>query len=131
MTELKPGWTIGIGSPACLRLDDFGQWVAEAFGAVPYHVGSSAAGKTWRDVDVRLILPDDQFAALFPGYARAHGSDARWQILCAAMSGEAERMTGLPVDFQFQSQAEASAKFGDQVRVPLMRIRSPDPEEET
>jgi hypothetical protein len=119
---------IGIGSPACLLLDTFGQWVLDAFGHVAYHVGSSARGKTWRDVDVRLILPDDEFAALFPGYARAHGNDARWSLLCAALSGEARRMTHLPVDFQFQPVSHSTARYSGHVRVPLLRHRSPDPD---
>jgi hypothetical protein len=128
VTEAKPGWVVGIGSPACLRLDDFGRWVDDAFGSVPYLVGSAAVSKQWRDVDVRLILPDGQFAELFPGYAQVHDADARWSLLCAALSGEAQQMTGLPVDFQFQSQTHANDRYSGHVRVPLFRIPSPDPQ---
>jgi hypothetical protein len=55
----RPIPRIGTGSPATMRLEVFGQYIADAFGHVPYHVGSSTRGKQWRDVDIRLILPDD------------------------------------------------------------------------
>src|SRR5215212_8428277 len=51
----------GIGMPTALLLQDFGQLILDAFGEVPYHVGSSLKSKKWRDVDVRLILDDDQY----------------------------------------------------------------------
>jgi hypothetical protein len=96
---------IGTGSPATIRLEAFGQRITDATGEIAYHVGSS----TRRDVDVRLILPDDRFNALFPGYERHHQIDAWWALLCHALSELAARMTGLPVDFQIQSQSHANA----------------------
>ncbi len=71
----------GIGMPASLYLQDFGQVILDAFGEVPYQVGSSLISNgrpSWRDVDVRLILDDERYAA--DGYgdpADPHRS-ARW-----------------------------------------------------
>ena len=65
----------GPGVPGAMHLEAFGQSIADAFGTCPYHVGSSATSKTWRDVDVRLILDDDRFQALFPGFAAANHID--------------------------------------------------------
>lgn len=51
--------------PAAMKLDLFGDQVFMAFGHIPYLVGSAATQKTgWRDVDVRLILPDDEWVNL-------------------------------------------------------------------
>jgi hypothetical protein len=122
----RPIPRIGTGAPATMRLEGFGQYLADAFGHIPYHVGSSTRGKQWRDVDVRLILPDDHFDALFPGYERAHELDALWSLLCNAISELGKQMTHLPVDFQIQRQTEANEKFGGQIRQPLFRIRSPE-----
>ena len=63
----RPPFLIGTGMPHTTLLEAFGQWIYDAFGETAYQVGSSTTGKTWRDVDVRLILDDEQFHALFPG----------------------------------------------------------------
>jgi hypothetical protein len=72
----RPVPRIGTGMPATIQLDGFGQFVADAFGHIPYHVGSSTRGKKWGDVDVRLILLDEHFDALSRGYERAKELDA-------------------------------------------------------
>lgn len=113
-----PPFKNGVGMPAGTLLEAFGQWIYDAFGYHAYHVGSSTVGKTWRDVDVRLILDDDEFHALFPGYLFAHQTDAKWGLICAALSELAKRQTGLPVDFQIQPVKEANKNKG--YRNPLL-----------
>lgn len=102
---------IGVGMPAVLHLNAFGREIDEAFGHLPYLVGSAARGKTWRDVDVRLMLPDDEFDALFPGHAKPDRVDGRWALLCAAISELGKLRTGLPMDFQIQRTSDANALY--------------------
>jgi hypothetical protein len=109
---------VGVGMPAMLRLEAFGFRVFDAFGDVPYLVGSAAVSKKWRDVDVRLILDDDVFAGMFPGYARLHQHDLKWSLLCDAISELAHTQTGLPVDFQIQAQTDANERY-EGPRYPL------------
>ncbi|NUO43678.1 MAG: hypothetical protein HOV82_16770 [Streptomyces sp.] len=99
---------VGVGMPAALHLDAFGREVDAAFGHLPYLVGSATRGKQWRDVDVRLILPDDEFDALFPPVEPGQFPDGLWGLLCAAISELARQRTGLPVDFQIQRQSYAN-----------------------
>ena len=49
--------------PESLKLQEFGQLVYDAFGEIPYHVGSSMGEKKtgWRDVDVRVMLSDKDY----------------------------------------------------------------------
>lgn len=93
--------------PAGLLLDLFGSVVWDAFGSPPCLVGSAVASKAWRDVDVRLILGDDDFAAMFGAFPPPHGG--KWAALCMAFSALGKQMTGLPVDFQIQQQTDANA----------------------
>ena len=110
---------VGVGMPAALHLEAFGREIADAFGHLPYLVGTAAIGKEWRDVDVRLILPDDEFDALFPPVEKDQ-PDGRWGLLCAAISELARIRTGLPVDFQIQRQSFANERFPRQdVRLAL------------
>lgn len=108
----------GVGMPALLHLNAFGREIDEAFGHLPYLVGSAARGKTWRDVDVRLILPDEEFDALFPDYAPPGRVNGRWALLCAAISELGKLRTGLPIDFQIQRMSEANERY-DGVRHAL------------
>lgn len=105
--------------PASILLDAFGQWVYDAFGETAYHVGSSMYGKQWRDVDVRVMLDDADFDAMFPGYQLYNQNDSKWALVNAAMSALAQQQTGLPVDFQFQRVTDANRKY-KAARNPLM-----------
>lgn len=93
-------------SPAdLLRLD---QWAAPLtwifpFGYGPYLVGSAMDTRTYRDVDVRQPVSDDD-----PLFA----DPDRLRLLNVAMSVWAQQATGLPIDFQFQPMAEWRAEDG-------------------
>lgn len=89
------------------ELDEACRPFLEAFGEHPYLVGSSSQRRDFRDVDVRLILADDEYDALFadrPGL---------WALLSRLGSSHLRAKTGLPVDFQVQRQSEANAKYGN------------------
>jgi len=109
---------LGVGGPGFVHLNHFGALINEAYGHMPYLVGSATRGKQWRDVDVRLILPDDEFDVLF-GSQRPFGLGARFSLLCAAISALGEKYTGLPIDFQFQPQTHANDKYPEGFRQPL------------
>lgn len=83
-----------------------------AFGTHPYLVGSVEQRPDFRDVDVRLILADDEFDALF---AERKGL---WALLSRLGSTYLRAKTGLPVDFQIQRQSEANEKFGNLAATP-------------
>lgn len=107
---------MGVGMPEGLLLQQFGDHVWSAFGHSPYHVGSSLGEKTgWRDVDVRLILPDDEYDAMFPtpdgAEQRSDLMNAKWVALCLAFSALGRSLTGLPIDFQIQRQSQANERY--------------------
>ncbi len=84
-----------------------------AFGHPPYLVGTAGFGDAgaYRDVDVRLILPDDEFAAVCP-------TRERWELLSVSIGAYLAQRTGLPVDFQVQ-QMTAANRLHDKPRNPL------------
>lgn len=81
-----------------------------------YLVGSSWDRADFRDVDVRLILSDERFDALFGT------SPQLWGIFCCAVSRSLTDDTGLPVDFQVQRMTEANEQYGDKPRNPLGHV---------
>lgn len=96
------------------RLDQACLPVARAFGTYPYLVGTAGAGgaQSYRDVDVRLMLDDDEFS-------RACPTRERWELLSLAITAYLRDATGLPVDFQVQRAGEANSRFGGNPRNPL------------
>jgi hypothetical protein len=106
--------TPGIGMPASLYLQDFGQLIYEAFGEIPYHVGSSltANGKpTWRDVDVRLMLDDETYEKMGLGDPESPHDNPKWVALVKVFTAYGRQLTGLPIDFQIQQQTHANKLF--------------------
>ena len=84
----------------------------KAFGSFPYLVGSAGEGGAYRDVDVRLMLDDEEYAATCP-------TQERWALLSLAVSAYLSERTGLKVDFQIQRTKEANEKYGNKRRNPL------------
>jgi hypothetical protein len=96
------------------HLDQACQVITRAFGGkCPYLVGTAGIGgaDSYRDVDVRLMLDDEEFAAVCP-------TRERWELLCLAISTYLSARTGLPVDFQVQSASVANGRH-DGPRNPL------------
>ena len=96
------------------ELDRACELVTKAFGGeCPYLVGTAGLGGAdrYRDVDVRLMLDDDEFAAACP-------TRERWELLSLCIGAYLSARTGLPVDFQIQAVSVANAKH-DKPRNPL------------
>lgn len=101
-----------VGPPATVHfLNCFGDVVMEAFSSVPYLVGSALVTKDWRDVDIRLILSDEEFADEIGELTDPCNLNERWNALCLAFSALGRQMTGLPIDFQIQQRTDANKKF--------------------
>lgn len=103
---------IYIGAPACFALELAMVQVNAAFGVdASYVVGSALERQDWRDVDVRLLLDDAQFAREFPDAHLDHWEhDVKWLVVTTAIAGWLSKVTGLPVDFQIQPQTRANAR---------------------
>ena len=98
-----------IGAPKVFALEQACKHLTAAFGCFGcYVVGSALESPDWRDVDVRYMLPDEEFKKLFPHAGRCWEQDERWLLLTVAISEWMSRITGLPVDFQFQPQTHAN-----------------------
>ncbi len=102
-----------LPAPAFFNLNQACRVLTEAFGHHVYLVGSSLARRDHRDVDVRCILPDEEFDRLFPNQAdmTRHDLTAFWSLLCVAVSEWLSNRTGLPIDFQIQRMTQANEKF--------------------
>jgi hypothetical protein len=116
--------------PATLLLDEFGSQVWHAFGTPPYLVGSALAGKQWRDVDVRLILDDETYAALGLGDPRPSVAlrNGKWVGAMFGLFCARQAITGLPIDFQIQQQTQANKAYEGEQRsaIGLIALRLKD-----
>ena len=116
-----------VGMPAALKLEEFGSQVWHAFGEPPYLVGSATFYKSWRDVDVRLILDDETYEAMDFGDPARGPHNGKWAALCMAFSALGRDMTGLPIDFQIQQQTYANKKYkGARMAIGLIQLRIKD-----
>ena len=95
------------------RLDLACRVVFDALGDPPYLVGSAMWHGGFRDVDVRSILADDEWDAIFAG------RPGFWSLFCLSMSQYLSDATGLTVDYQAQRMTEANEKYGGEMRNPM------------
>jgi hypothetical protein len=70
-----------------------------------YHVGSSLAKRDYRDVDVRLMLPDEEYDRIF---GAGDWANAYWSLLCTSISLWLRQQSDLPIDFQIQRRTQAN-----------------------
>lgn len=113
MTEPKKRKS-GLSTLDLWRLEHACQPVWTGFGTgtagCTYLVGTAQTGGEYRDVDVRTILPDDEFDRLFGG---ENGRDL-WALICISIGRMVAADTGLPIDFQVQRMTEANEKYQGQ-----------------
>lgn len=122
-TKAKGGKAIYVGAPACFALELACRDICDAFdGYGCYVVGSSLDRPDWRDVDLRFIMPDGAFAVLFPDAGRHWEQDARWLLLTVSISERLSKVTGLPIDFQFQPQTHANKRHNGKRSAIGLRI---------
>ena len=81
--------------------------VLNGFGFGTYHVGSSLSKPDYHDVDLRCIMPDDDYDSRFLGET----AEQQLKFLNTAVSDWIAARTGLPIDFQFQRASNANAEF--------------------
>jgi hypothetical protein len=96
----------------------------EAFGSHPYLVGSVLTRPDFCDIDLRLILDDDVFAAMFgehEGLITHRRPRASLLLLNIALSDLISKAASPPatIDFQFQPMTAANDEFGGQMRNPM------------
>lgn len=87
------------------RLEDWCRMIYAIFGRPPYLVGSATERADFRDVDVRVMLPDEAFDSVFRGRLEPV------RFLNRGLSVWGQRETGLPIDFQVQRYSNAVAEF--------------------
>ena len=124
---------MGVGWPADHLLHEFGSQVWAAFGLPPYLVGSALAKKRgWRDVDVRLILPDEDYTWWQLGDPKDPRANERWVSLCLAYCALGRAVTGLPIDFQIQQQTLANEQYpGSRSALGIIPLRRAVPAKPT
>ena len=97
-----------LSPPDFHRLDWACRPIYVAYGTPPYLVGSAETRPDFRDIDLRLILPDDEFAGMVP-------NEEIGLLLNIALSSLIARAADLPwpIDFQIQQRTAANDEFGD------------------
>src|SRR6266404_3570266 len=129
-SQLKQVIGIYVGMPAAMLLEEFGSQVWSAFGEPPYLVGSATFYKSWRDVDVRLILDDAVYESLGLGGPRDGHRNGKWVSLCLAYSALGKSLTGLPIDFQIQQRTFANERYkGPRCAIGIIELRMAKEEE--
>lgn len=118
-----------VGVPAIFKLELACQHLFRGFGHVCYLVGSALQRPDWRDIDIVMIMPDDEFAAEFPNAGTNWEFDAKWLIMTIAISEWLSAQCGHMVDFKFQQRTAANERHkGPRNAMGLIFANSQDEE---
>jgi hypothetical protein len=124
--DVRKHRTTYLHRPQLMVLDAACRPMRLAFGHV-YLVGSCMARQDYRDVDVRVLVDARTWEGMFPAAdPESPYMDARWELLCMALSEHLRRASGLPVDLQFQELAVANRQWAGHPRNPLGTRWRPD-----
>lgn len=101
-----------LGPQDIFLLDQWGRQLRDAFGEMPYLVGSACRGDKdfYRDVDLRMLLPK--------GASWVAKTDGRLAAINLAVTMWGRTVTNLPIDFQFQ-RADEFHKYDGEIRNPM------------
>lgn len=114
-----------LDAPDLDRLDLASVLVREVLNDTPYLVGSCLVRADYRDIDIRVILPDERFDVLFPGHPHR---DPLRHLIQVALTNHYVTATGLSrIDFQIQRFTDANKKYPTGVRQPLGSYPRRDP----
>jgi len=110
-----------VGAPAIFKLNQCSTTINKAYeGGQCFLVGSSLVKRDYRDVDVRLILPNDLFAHAFGELDYSSTQyHPRMSLLSVVVSDWLSKETGLPVDFQFVSAGRHQRMYADKPKHEL------------
>lgn len=109
---------VKVGQPGLMLLESYCRLLTEAFGPC-YLVGECLNRRDYRHVDIRLIMDDDSFGALFAGTWDTGNRTARWLVMCSGITKLLASVSGLAVDFQIQSQTWSQTYFQNRERVAI------------
>lgn len=111
-----------LGAPEFFDLNAACLLLSEAFGwGSTYLVGSALHSRDHRDVDIRTIVSDEDFARLFPGAGPDPQHNALWTLMCSSISLWLSRRTNLKIDYQIQQRTDANARFdGERCAIGIM-----------
>jgi len=114
-----------IGAPAAYNLSQCCEPIHKAYSESLgiFLVGSALIKRDFRDVDLRCILLDQDFTRHFPEFKYNNQHDALWALTCTSISEWLASRTGLPIDFQIQSQTDANANHKGKRQV-IMLLKS-------
>lgn len=111
------------------RMQEWLNGIVSQFGGSAYLVGSALwKKKKPRDVDLRLLLPDDKFEELFGPVRRwviegetGNWTELRWNWsrLCTKLTKEACEVLGANIDFQIYPESWARMEYGREPRILL------------
>ncbi len=89
--------------------------VNRAFEGGTYLVGSSTDPEKdgYRDIDIRTILADEEWDAIFDGRPDF------WGLFCLGVATYLTEVSGLPIDYQVQRRTEANERFDGKTRNPI------------
>jgi hypothetical protein len=108
-----------VGAPGFFLLNQAIMPVNAAFDTICWLVGTAIEYRNWRDIDVRAVLPDEQYQRLFLGIGTAARVHPLWSLLCSSTSLWLAQATGLPVDFQVQTESRADERYAGRPRIAL------------
>lgn len=114
-TPETPSRGCWIGPPAIDKLDLACNLINRAFGEVCYLVGSATRTRDYRDVDVRMMIPDEKVNLLF-GPIRPLEHYALFNLINLSVTIYLREQTGLPIDFQVQSREQANKTYSGEVK---------------
>ncbi len=120
----------GLNESQVFLLNKYCQPLITAFGSC-YLVGSSLTNPNFNDIDVRCIMPDDEFVRMFGengDYTSPfpYSKNVRWLVICTTIASWLGSIFGpdlldsrIDLDFQIHTESYDNKEWSNRLKYPL------------
>lgn len=94
-----------VGMPRALYLEMYARYLKDIFNADVYLVGSVLKTKSWKDIDIIVVLSDNEWERYGFGDPQKRFKNKRWAAYCMGLSCFGKQLVGCEIDFQIHQES--------------------------
>lgn len=115
----EPRFCAYVGMPKALYLQSFAEYVKSIFEDDVYLVGSALQTKSWKDLDIVVVISDKKWEGYGFGDPQKRFGNKKWAALCMSISCFGKHLIGCEIDFQIHQKSYVDEVYQNNPRIKI------------